>query len=124
MSENNILYQSNKSSYGEIKISDDVIAEIAVIAAKDVDGVKDTVGSNTNEIVSKFIKKNNTKGVKCQINDNKVVIDISLIIKYGYSIKDTSNKVQEKIKNAIENMTDFSVTDININIASIDIKDN
>lgn len=123
MNDNNILYQSNKSNYGEIKIADDVISSIAAIAAKDVDGVKDTVGSNTNEIMSKFIKKNTGKGVRCQISDNKVIVDISLIIKYGYSIKDTSNKVQEKIKNAIENMTDFTVTDVNINIASIDITD-
>ena len=115
-------YQTSEGTFGQVKIADEVISSIAVIAAKDVEGVKDTVGSNTNELVNRFVKKDPTKGVKTSIINGNIVVDISLILCYGYSIKETSNKVQEKIKRVIENMTGFNVTDVNIKIASIDVK--
>lgn len=40
---------------------------------------------------------------------------------YGYNIPATSQKVQERVKNAIENMTGLTVTDVNIRIAGVNM---
>ena len=46
-------------------------------------------------------------------------MDLSLNIKYGYNIPDVSEKVQDKVKNAIQNMTGLTVLDVNIRIAGV-----
>ena len=46
---------------------------------------------------------------------------MNLNLKYGYSIREISGKVQEKVKTAIENMTGLTVADVNIRIAGVEM---
>ena len=78
-------------------------------------------GNITNELVSKLGMKNLSKGVKIEIIDGVVTVDLTLNIEYGRNILETSKKVQEKVKSAIENMTGLEVADVNIHIASVDM---
>ena len=48
---------------------------------------------------------------------------MALNLKYGYSIPDVCEKVQEKVKNAIENMTGLMVLDVNIKIAGVSLEE-
>ena len=41
---------------------------------------------------------------------------------YGYNIPDVSEKVQDRVKTAIENMTGLHVLDVNIKIASVNME--
>lgn len=107
---------------GSVKIADDVVAMIAGIAATEVDGVAAMSGNATNEIMSKVGVKSLKKGVKVDVLNNAVEVDLALIMEYGYNIPATSQKVQEKVKNAIENMTGLEVTDVNIRIAGINMQ--
>ena len=102
---------------GEVHIADEVVAIVAGLAATDVDGVASMAGNITNELVSKLGKKNLSKGV-----EGVVTVDLSLNIEYGRNILETSKKVQEKVKSAIENMTGLEVADVNIHIASVDME--
>ena len=52
--------------------------------------------------------------------DGVVSVDLTLNIEYGMNILETSKKVQEKVKAAMENMTGLEVADVNIHIASVD----
>ena len=69
-------------------------------------------GNITNELVSKLGKKNLSKGVRVTILEGVVTVDLSLNIEYGRNILETSKKVQEKVKSAIENMTGLEVADV------------
>ena len=62
-------------------------------------------------------------GVKVDISEDQVSVDLSLNMKYGYSIPAVSEKVQEKVKTAIENMTGLSVMDVNIKIAGVSLEE-
>ena len=95
---------------------------IAGLAATEVDGVASMAGNITNELVSKLGMKNLSKGVKVEIVDSVVSVDLTLNIEYGMNILETSKKVQEKVKAAIENMTGLEVADVNIQIASVDME--
>ena len=106
---------------GSVKIADDVVAMIAGIAATEVDGVAAMAGNVTNEFMSKVGVKSLKKGVKVDVIDKTVEVDLALIMEYGYNIPATSQKVQEKVKNAIENMTGLEVSDINIRIAGVNM---
>ncbi|NLL76781.1 MAG: Asp23/Gls24 family envelope stress response protein [Clostridiales bacterium] len=111
-------------STGAVKIADDVVATIAGIAATEVEGVATTVGNATNELMSKVGVKNLKKGVKVDVIDKVVEVDLALVMEYGYNIPVTSRKVQEKVKNAIENMTGLEVSDVNIRIAGVNMQKN
>ena len=107
---------------GEVHIADEVVAIVAGLAATDVDGVASMAGNIINELVSKLGKKNLSKGVRVTILEGLVTVDLSLNIEYGRNILETSKKVQEKVKSAIENMTGLEVADVNIHIASVDME--
>ncbi len=111
-------------SYGEVRIADDVVGNIAGIAATEIEGVAATVGNMTNELMSRMGIHNGSKGVKVVIDGNIVTVDLALIMKYGYNIPITSKQVQERVKSAIENMTGLTVSNVAIRIEGIDLSEN
>ena len=105
--------------YGEMQISDEVVAIIAGLAATEVEGVAKMAGNITNELVSKLGMKNLSKGVKVQVNPESVSVDLALELEYGYSIMKVSEVVQDKVKAAIESMTGLTVEEVNVRIAGV-----
>lgn len=118
-------YQINAdSNVGEVQIADEVVATIAGLAATEVEGVAAMSSNITNELVSKLGMKNLSRGVKIQVIEDTVSVDLSLTLEYGYSIPKTSKLVQEKVKQAIENMTGLTVLEVNIRISGVNIDKN
>jgi uncharacterized alkaline shock family protein YloU len=107
---------------GEVHIADEVVAIVAGLAATEVEGVASMAGNITNELVSKLGMKNLSKGVKVEVAEKTVSVEVALNISYGYSIPEVSEKVQEKVKSAIETMTGLSVAIVNVRIATVDMK--
>lgn len=110
-----------KDKIGEVRIADEVIAIIAGLAATEVEGVDSMAGNITNELVGKLGMKNLSKGVKVDVTEEHVSVDLSLNLKYGYNIPDVSERVQDRVKSAIENMTGLTVLDVNIRIAGVNL---
>lgn len=119
--ERNTYTIKEDENLGEVKIADEVVAIIAGLAATEVDGVSSMSGNTTREIIGKLGMKTLSKGVKVDVLEGVVTVSLKLNLKYGYSIVDVSNKVQEKVKSAIENMTGLTVADVNIRIAGVDM---
>ena len=119
--ERNAYTIQNDASLGEVKIADEVVAIIAALAATEVDGVASMAGNITNELVGKLGMKILSKGVKVDVTEEHVSVDLSLNIKYGYNIPEVSERVQERVKSAIENMTGLTVLDVNVKIAGVNM---
>ena len=81
-------------------------------------------GNITNELVSKLGMKVLSKGVTVEITDKTAVVYISVILKYGYSIPEVSEKIQERVASAIETMTGLTVAEVNIKIAGVKVENN
>ncbi|HJB90949.1 MAG TPA: Asp23/Gls24 family envelope stress response protein [Candidatus Eisenbergiella merdigallinarum] len=121
--------ESSKNTYvlqedenlGSVQIADEVVAMIASLAATEVDGVSAMGGNITNELMSRVGVKNLTRGVKVEVIGSSVKVELVVLLEYGYNIPATSQKVQERVKNAIENMTGLAVTDVNIRIAGVNM---
>ena len=113
------LYEKEK--IGEVQIAGEVVAIIAGLAATEVEGVDSMAGNITNELVGKLGMKNLSKGVKVDVTEEHVSVDLSLNIRYGYSIPSVSEQVQEKVSTAIENMTGLTVLDVNVKIAGVNM---
>ena len=103
---------------GTVQIADEVVAIIASLAATEVEGVSSMAGNITNELMSKVGVKSLTKGVRVEVLEGNVTVDLAVTMEYGYNIPATCQKVQAKVKSAIENMTGLT-SDVNIRIAGV-----
>ena len=120
--ERNTYTIHNDASMGEVKIADEVVAIIAALAATEVEGVASMAGNITNELISRLGMKNLSKGVKVDVLEGVVTVSLALNLKYNYSIVEVSGKVQERVKNAVENMTGLEVADVNIKVAGVEME--
>ena len=125
MSENDksLIELEENEAIGEVKIADEVVATIAAIAATEVAGVDSVAGNMTNEMLGKLGMKNLSRGVKVSVEEGHVSVDLTLVMKYGYSIPQVTAKVQDKVKETIDNMTGLSVLDVNIKIAGVALEE-
>ena len=119
--ERNTYTIKTEENLGEVKIADEVVAVIAGLAAMEVDGVASRAGSTTKDIASRLGVRSMSKGVKVDVLEGIVTASLTLNLKYGYNIKETTSKVQEKVKAAIENMTGLDVADVNIRITGVEM---
>lgn len=119
---NDNLTVLNADVQGDVKIADDVVATIAAIAAGEVEGVSKAAGGLGNTLMAYVGVKKTDRSVRVEIAGNLVHVDINIRVLYGYNIQEVSSKVQEKVKNSIENMTGLSVADINIRVSGIEME--
>lgn len=112
---------TNIDNEGNVCISNEVVATIASITAKSVEGVAGMFGSLTGGFAELLGRKNPSKGVKVNITDKEVKIDMSVIVEYGVKIPEVAWEIQDKTKNEVEAMTGLNVVAVNVNIEGINI---
>lgn len=117
MAENN--YWSVSGDQGMIKISEDVVASIAAIAASETEGVSGLYSSLTSDIAGFLGKKNLSKGVKVQFDGDTVSTEICFLAVYGFGIRDVAQNVQENVKSSIESMTGLTVSSVNVQVGGV-----
>ena len=109
---------------GSVRVSEEVLAIIAGLAATEVKGVASMAGCMTNYIIAKLGMKNLRSGVNVVVDGDVTSVDLALTISYGYSIVDVSTEVQERVKAAIESMTGLTVDQVNVRVADVSVKEN
>ncbi len=114
--------QSVINEIGAIKITDEVVAIIAGIAAMEVPGVTGMSGGIAGGIAEALGRKNLSKGVKVEVGEKEAAIDLYIIVDYGYRIPDVAWSIQEKVKHAVEDMTGLNVVEVNIHIQGVNIE--
>ena len=116
--ENKELVEEAVQEVNGIKISEDVVATIAGMAVSEVKGVAST---NTGIISEVFGKKSYSKGIKVQINEKTVTIDVFIVVEYGSRIPDVAWEVQNRVKSAVEDMTGLKVLEVNIQVQGVNL---
>ena len=106
---------------GYIEVADEVISIVASLAAQEVPGV---VGMSTGirEGISKFLGKNNlAKGVRVRIEqDRSVSVFVYVIVQYGIRIPEIGLKIQERVKQALESMTEYEVNFVDVHVEGVE----
>lgn len=105
----------------KIKISDEVIAIIAGIAASEVENLASMSGGLVDGIAGMLGRKNLGKGIKVEIKEEDVSIDLSIIVQYGCRIHEVARTIQERVRTAVEDMTGMAVSAININVLGVSV---
>lgn len=107
------------SAVTSVRISDDVVATIAAIAAVEIDGIAGMCGSLAGDIIEKLGKKNSGKGVKVDVDGNNVKIILNVLVEYGTKIQAVCAEVQEAVKASVEGMTGLHVSEITVAVQGI-----
>ena len=114
------LNEEIKTENEGIKISDDVVAVIAGVAASEVPGVAGMAGGFAGGITEVFSgKKNLAKGIKVDIAENEVKIDVNIIVEYGSRIPDVAFEIQNRVKKSVEGMTGLKVEEVNVHVQGV-----
>ena len=124
MSENlptNVQYDTNQN--GTVTFATEVISTIAALAANEVDGVASMYGNSSGfaDILSRKnqASKNITKGIKVDLVDGNLQVQVSIVIDYGSPVPEVARNLQENIKKAVETMAGIHVDHIDIHVQGI-----
>ncbi|MDP8259688.1 MAG: Asp23/Gls24 family envelope stress response protein [Candidatus Gygaella obscura] len=111
---------STKTALGNIKIHKNVISSTCSIASLDTEGVSALCTKPGDELL-KIINKEYKPGIKISIDkNNEVIINISIIVKYGYNLSQVASKVQENARLAIDKIVDVNIKDINVIVKGLE----
>ena len=112
------VHTSNK--FGKIIISDEAIASIANHTALDCYGVLDLVSKNLSDNLKELFGKNTlSKGVRVFTFENRISLDLFVILKYGVSIGAVADSLKKSVKYSVEMFTGMIVDSINVNIVGV-----
>jgi len=112
------------NSLGSIRIADEVVEVIAGIAASEVGGVVGMSGGGLVGDLAHMLgrNKNLSKGVKVEVGEHEVAVDLFIVVEFGVSIPEVALGVQEAVKEAIESMTGLKVVEANVHVQGVNFK--
>ncbi|WP_316569665.1 Asp23/Gls24 family envelope stress response protein [Neobacillus sp. YIM B06451] len=120
MYENGVLEMNEgMGGHGKVEIAPEVIEVIAGIAASEVEGVASMRGNFATGVVERLGKKNHGKGIKVELTDSGIKVDVFCMMKFGVSIPSVAQKVQDNIRQTLLNMTALEAEEVNIHIVGI-----
>ena len=104
-------YMTHPDEMGCIHISEDVLASIAAGAAAEVEGISGMMNLAT--------KKTAARGVRLSLVDTAAVVDLYVMVRYGYPIPEVAEKIQNAVSSAVEAMTGFQVKAVNVHVGGV-----
>ncbi len=112
-------YITRAEENGNINISDDVIATMVKVAAQEVEGIAG-LASAAGPAMADFLGiKNTARGIKVQFEDEGVVIDVAVLVKYGSNIVGVAKQIQETVLNAVQAMTGMEQVTVNVHVSGV-----
>lgn len=108
------------NQFGDVIISDHVIADIVSQSVMSSYGVVGLAFKNvTDGILTLLNKQNMARGVKILMGEKGLLIDLHVVLEYGVSMMVISNNIIENVTYNVESMTGIPVEKINVFIQGI-----
>jgi len=105
---------------GTIILSDNVISRIAGVAASKCYGVVGMAYKNATDSIASLLKWDSiTKGIKVSTDEEKITIDLHVIVEYGVNVNAICESIIEQVRYAVEDATGFKVGNINVNVEGV-----
>ena len=112
-------YISRQEELGSVNISEEVLAVIAGAAAMEVDGVSALGTTLTNDVAALVTRKSVAKGVHLEVEGEAVMVDATILVKYGYVVPEVAKNVQDAIQNAVMNTSGLDVAGVNVTVSGV-----
>jgi uncharacterized alkaline shock family protein YloU len=109
-----------KTDRGRTEISSAVVTKVAAIAAREVSGVHELGGGAERAIGAVTqavgVGDERTRGVSVEVGEREAAVDLTVVIDYGESIPQVSQRIRDNVVRRIEGITGLSVTEVNVAI--------
>lgn len=106
-------YPRKASTFGEVKISENVIRSIAGVAAKEVEGVAELAEP------TRALLLPSAAPVTVEVVNDLVEITLRLVLMHGYRLTGIAEQVQQKVKENVQSMTGVIVSKVHVIAADI-----
>lgn len=110
-----------EQTQGTTTVSPEVLTTIARLSALSVAGVSRLAAVSGG--VNRFFKRGAGDGVRIEVEDNVVYVDLHLVFKPDLNIREVGRNVQQNVSRAIHEMVGMDVGHVNIHIEDIDYED-
>jgi uncharacterized alkaline shock family protein YloU len=124
MTENNhvIDMKQQQTTLGKVEISPEVIEVIASLAAAEVEGVATMRGNFATGVAEKLGRKSHGKGVKVDLGEDSISVDVYVVMNYGVSIPNVAEKIQDNIHQTLKTMTAIDLKSVNVHVVGIQLE--
>ena len=109
---------SRENEGSSLRISTEVIEKISCIAATEIDGVSE-ISLGTTAVKDLLNKSKFQKAVNVKLTDGIAEITICVIVKNGYKVPNICEKIQNNIKDSVQNMTNINVSKVNVEVTGV-----
>ena len=110
------------NEHGNVIYADEVISKIVGLATMECYGVVGMVSKSATEGLWELMRiENLAKGVKIEHKDEKLIIELFVMVEYGAKISVISNNIIQKVKYNVENYTGLKVAAITVNVQAVRI---
>ncbi len=108
------------SDLGEVTISNSVVAEIAGAVASECGGVVGMASRNKKDGIVKLLKNDSiTRGIKVDVEDSGVVVEIHIVTDYGVNIRSICKNIVNTVRMNIENSAGIKVNRVNVRVEGV-----
>ncbi|MDD3705632.1 MAG: Asp23/Gls24 family envelope stress response protein [Clostridiaceae bacterium] len=109
-----------RNQYGEVNITDEVLATISGLAATECYGLVGMANKNAKDGLVELLKRENlAKGVKVTTDGEEINVDLYIVVEFGTRISTVADNIISKVKYTVENMTGLKVKKVNINVQGV-----
>lgn len=112
-------YVSRSDELGNIHISEEVLAVIAAAAALEVEGVGGLAANLGTDLADLLGKKNLGRGIRLQVEEDAVTVEVAILVKYGFPIPGVARAVQEAVAGSVEATSGLTVAAVNISVGGV-----
>ena len=109
-----------ENQYGTISIENEVIARIAGLTAIDCYGIVGMAAKNVKDGFVQLLKRESlTKGIRINVNEDKISIDLHIIVEYGTNITDIAENIISTVKYKVETVCGIEVEQVNVFVEGV-----
>ena len=101
----NIRLTSNLKQTGKVVYSADIVQNIVELAVAEVEGVVSLEGKKSD--------------VSLRIDREGVYAMVSAVVKYGFNVPELAYRIQQSVKQSVENMTHYKVMEVDVHVADV-----
>ena len=101
----NIKLNSKDGQKGKIVYNAGIVHNIVALAVQEVEGAMPLQG-----------KKN---GISLYIEKDGIYADVSVLVKHGYNVPELAYRIQQSVKQSVENMTRYKVAEVDVHVCDV-----
>ncbi|UOF89208.1 Asp23/Gls24 family envelope stress response protein [Fodinisporobacter ferrooxydans] len=110
-----------RTELGNVSIAEDVIATVAGMAAMDCYGLIGMVSrKQVKDSFNEFLGRENPgRGVEIRILDERLFVDVYIIVSYGTKISEVAHNVMDKVRYTLQDMLGIEVSAVNVIVQGV-----